>query len=58
MLQQSLESIQIDRQIKASILAEKEDLVNKLLDPNLHVFATMITDDSYLPGVQLLAFSI
>ena len=28
------------------------------LDPSHHIFATMLTDDGYLPGVQLLHFSM
>jgi len=29
-----------------------------MLNPAKHVFATMLTDDGYLPGVQLLHFSM
>ena len=31
---------------------------SRVLDPSKHIFATLLTDDSYLPGVQLLHFSL
>ena len=32
--------------------------ISQTLDPAHHIFATMLTDDGYLPGVQLLHYSM
>ena len=37
---------------------EKRQEKSRILDPAKHVFATLLTDDGYLPGVQLLHYSL